>query len=135
MLTNDLRSRAAKRVERYARRMLIENGLADAVDFFHLDALSSAVRLKVDFDVLLTEVATGLYKMMARQLPGYEAAKGRQIFRHFLDTPAQVEIIKDRVEITLPKRAHNPLLIAAGFGEKATLVPWWEGRRLVLRFR
>lgn len=135
LLTNDLRSRAAKRVERYARRMLIENGLADAVDFFHLDALSSAVRLKVDFDVLLTEVATGLYKMMARQLPGYEAAKGRQIFRHFLDTPAQVEIIKDRVEITLPKRAHNPLLIAAGFGEKATLVPWWEGRRLVLRFR
>lgn len=135
LLTNDLRSRAAKRVERYARRMLIENGLADAVDFFHLDALSSAVRLKVDFDVLLTEVATGLYKMMARQLPGYEAAKGRQIFRHFLDTPAQVEIIKDRVEITLPKRAHNPLLIAAGFGEKATPVPWWEGRRLVLRFR
>jgi hypothetical protein len=135
LLTNDLRSRASKRIERYARRMLIENGLADAVDFFHLDALSSAVRLKVDFDVLLTEVATGLYKMMARKLPGYEAAKGRQIFRHFLDTPAQVDIVKDRVEITLPKRAHNPLLIAAGFGEKATPVPWWEGRRLVLRFR
>jgi hypothetical protein len=135
LLTNDLRSRASKRIERYARRMLIENGLADAVDFFHLDALSSAVRLKVDFDVLLTEVATGLYKMMARKLPGYEAAKGRQIFRHFLDTPAQVDIVKDRVEITLPKRAHNPLLIAAGFGEKATPVPWWEGRHLVLRFR
>jgi uncharacterized protein YecE (DUF72 family) len=32
----------------YPQRMLIENGLADAVDFFHLDALSSAVRLKID---------------------------------------------------------------------------------------
>lgn len=31
------------------RRMLIENGLADAVHFFHLDALSSAVRLKIGF--------------------------------------------------------------------------------------
>jgi transposase len=135
LLTNDLRSPAGKRIERYARRMLIENGLADAVDFFHLDALSSAVRLKVDFDITLTGVATGLYRMIARKLPGYEAAKGRQIFRHFLDTPAPVEIAEKRVEVTLPKRAHNPVLIAAGIGETATPIPWWEGRRLALRFR
>jgi hypothetical protein len=135
LLTNDLHSRASKRIERYARRMLIENGLADAVDFFHLDALSSAVRLKVDFDVTLTEVATGLYRMMARQLPGYEAAKGRQIFRHFLDLSAQIEIDQRRVEVILPKRAHNPVLRAAGIGEKATRVPWWGNRALTFSFR
>jgi hypothetical protein len=52
-----------------------------------------------------------------------------------LDTPAQVEIAEKRVEVTLPKRAHNPVLIAAGTGETATPVPWWGGRRLALRFR
>jgi len=135
LLTNDLRSSANKRIERYARRMLIENGLADAVDFFHLDALSSAVRLKVDFDVTLTEVATGLYRMLARQLPGYEAAKGRQIFRHFLDAPAQIEIDEHRVEIILPKRAHNPILRAAGVGEKSIPVPWWNNSLLTFSFR
>jgi len=135
LLTNDLHTSAAKRVERYARRMLIENHLADAVDFFHLDALSSAVRIKVDFDVTLTEAATGLYRMMARLLPGYEAAKARQVFRHFLDTQAQIEITERAVEVTLPKRAHNPFLIAAGFGGPPTPVPWWGGRPLVLRFR
>lgn len=135
VLTNDLRSRASKRIERYARRMLIENGLADAVDFFHLDALSSAVRLKVDFDVTLTEVATGLYRMMARQLRGYEAAKSRQIFRHFLDMPAQIEIDDHRIEVILPKRAHNPILRAAGVGEKTVAVPWWNNRRLTFNFR
>ena len=135
LLTNDLHRRASKRIERYARRMLIENGLADAVDFFHLDALSSAVPLKVDFDVTLTEVATGLYRMMARQLPGYEAAKGRQIFRHFLDLSAQIEIDQRRVEVILPKRAHNPVLRAAGIGEKATRVPWWGNRALTFSFR
>ena len=41
--------------------MLIENNLEDQVDFFHVDALSSAVALKVDFDVTLTVIATGLY--------------------------------------------------------------------------
>ena len=135
LLTNDLRTSAAKRITRYAQRMLIENGLADAVDFFHLDALSSAVRLKVDFDVTLTEVASGLYRMLGRQLAGYESAKSRQLFRHFLDTPAQVEIAEDRVEVTLPKRAHNPLLIAAGFGKTTTPIPWWQGRPLAFRFR
>ena len=135
LLTNDLRTSAAKRITRYAQRMLIENGLADAVDFFHLDALSSAVRLKVDFDVTLTEVASGLYRMLGRQLAGYESAKSRQLFRHFLDTPAQVEIAEHRVEVTLPKRAHNPLLIAAGFGKTTTPIPWWQGRPLAFRFR
>src|SRR5215471_6126957 len=48
LLTNDLHTSAAKRITRYAQRMLIENSLADSVDFFHLDALSSAVGLKVD---------------------------------------------------------------------------------------
>lgn len=135
LLTNDLRTSAAKRITRYAQRMLIENSLADSVDFFHLDALSSSVRLKIDFDVTLTELATGLYRLLGRRLPGYEAAKSRQLFRHFLNTPAEVEIESRRIQVTLPKRAHNPLLIAAGFGEKATSIPWWDGRPLQIRFR
>ena len=44
-LTNDLRSTPAALIIRYARRMPIEDGLADAVNFLHLDALSSAVAL------------------------------------------------------------------------------------------
>ena len=135
VLTNDLDSTAAKRIVRYAKRMLIENGLADSVDFFHLDTLSAAIRIRVDFDVVLTEIASGLYRMMARSFPGFETAKARQIFRHFLDIPAQIQIGEYEVDVTFPKRAHNPLLIAAGLPDKTTLIPWWENHRLSLRFR
>jgi hypothetical protein len=134
LLTNDLKDAASKRITRYAQRMLIENHLADAVDFFHLDALSSAVALKVDFDVVLTEIATGLYRLMARQLSGYETAKARQIYRHFLDTPAQIEVGEQRIEVRLPKRAHNPLLIAAEVGKKEIPIPWWDNYRLAITF-
>jgi hypothetical protein len=134
LLTNDLESAASQRITRYAQRMLIENHLADAVDFFHLDALSSAVALKVDFDVVLTEIATGLYRLMAHQLSGYESAKARQIYRHFLDTPAQIEIGDHRVEVQLPKRAHNPLLIAAEVGRKEIQIPWWGNSKLAITF-
>jgi hypothetical protein len=43
VLTNDMRSVPSKLLARYARRMLIENGLEDQGHFFHIDALSSAV--------------------------------------------------------------------------------------------
>src|ERR1700687_5510202 len=51
LLTNQLKRSAAQLIGRYAQRMLIENGIEDSIDFFHLDALSSAVALKVNCDV------------------------------------------------------------------------------------
>ena len=130
LLTNDKTSTLKAVITRYARRMLIENGLSDAVDFFHLDALSSAVALNVDFDVLLTVIASGIYRMFAKALRGYERAQARQIFRRFLDTSARVIVSDVEVTVQLPRRAHNPVLIDAGLIGPATKIPWWNGRSL-----
>jgi hypothetical protein len=70
--------------------------------------------------------------MLVRRIAGYESAHSRRLFRHFLNTPAEVEITDNRVEVTLPKRAHNPLLLAAGFGQSSTPIPWWDRRPLAL---
>jgi hypothetical protein len=43
--------------------MLIENALTDAVRFFHIDALSSSVGMKVDFDMALLVLALGFYRL------------------------------------------------------------------------
>ena len=129
LLTNDLTSSLKAVITRYARRMLIENGLADSVDFFHLDSLSSAVALNVDFDVLLTVIASGIYRRLAGALRGYERARARQIFRRFLDTSARVAISRtqDLVTVRLPRRAHNPILLDAGLIGTTTPIPWWKG--------
>lgn len=130
LLTNDLTSSAKSIITRYAQRMLIENGLADAVGFFHLDSLSSAVALNVDFDVLLTVIASGIYRLFAKALHGFERAQARQVFRRFLDTTARVTISERDVVVQLPRRAHNPLLLDAGLIGPATPIPWWGNRRL-----
>lgn len=132
LITNDLTSTPKSIITRYARRMLIENGLADAIDFFHLDALSSAVALNVDFDVLLTVIASGIYRLFAKQLHGYERAHARQIFRRFLDTTARVTVSSKHVTVRLPRRAHNPILIDAGLIGSSTKIPWWGNRSLEL---
>jgi hypothetical protein len=134
LLTNDLKSTPKKLVERYARRMLIENNIEDQVHFFHVDALSSAVAMKVDFDVTLTVIASGLYRLLGKRLHGFAHAKAAQIFRRFLDTTATVEITDDLVRVRLPRRAHNPLLIESGLFDGTTKIPWWGGRRIAVEF-
>jgi hypothetical protein len=57
----------------------------------------------------------------------------RQLFRKFIDTPGDIEVTEDGVTVWLPKRAHNPILIAAGVLEAKTEVPWWGGKKLQLR--
>ena len=134
LLTNDTHASPRAILERYARRMLIENALEDQVHFFHVDALSSAVAMKVDFDVTLTVIATGLYRLLGTHLHGFEHAKARQIFRRFLDTTAHVEIADDHVRVRLPRRAHNPLLIESGLLATPIAIPWWGGASLEILF-
>ena len=102
LLTNDRTALHAKLLTRYAQRMLIENALSDAVRFFHMDALSSAVGLKVDFDMALLVIASGLYRLLARRMRGYADAQARQIFRDLIDTPADVTVAAREVHRPLP---------------------------------
>ncbi|GFP21913.1 hypothetical protein HKBW3S06_01141 [Candidatus Hakubella thermalkaliphila] len=61
LLTNQLTSSPVKLIDRYAQRMIIENNIQDGIDFFHMDALSSAVAMKVNLDLQLTLMASSLY--------------------------------------------------------------------------
>ena len=92
LLTNEHRTPIKTLITRYANRMLIENALSDAVRFFHMYALSSAVGLKVDFVLALLVMASGLYRLLARRMRGYVEAQARHIFRDLVDMPATIEI-------------------------------------------
>jgi len=50
LLTNQMRRAASTLIERYAQRMVIANSIADGIDFFPMDALSSAVAMKITCD-------------------------------------------------------------------------------------
>jgi hypothetical protein len=135
LLTNQLTPTAAKLIERYARRMIIENSIEDGIDFFHMDALSSAVAMKVDCDLQLTLMASSLYRLLAGRIGrGYEHAKSRHLFRDFVDASAKVTIGESDIVIRYQKRAHNPLLVAAGFDRTETVIPWLGGKRLQFVF-
>jgi hypothetical protein len=135
LLTNNFESECPALVTRYAQRMLIENGISEAIRFFHLDALSSMVGLKVDFDLQITVMASTLYRLMADRIGReYDKAQAKTIFRNLLDVSATVQIEATGVVVTLDKRAHNPYLVASGLADEPTPMPWLGDKPLVIRF-
>jgi hypothetical protein len=133
-LSNDrpVRQTAREVVQAYAQRNLIENGLGEQITFFHLDCLSSDVRLNVDFDLTLTVAADLLYRELGRRLKGFGQASPQKLFRKFVDTTGSVQIEQDKVIVRLAKRAHNPLLKEAGLAGLTPPVPWLGNRPLLL---
>jgi hypothetical protein len=135
LLTNQLTRSASHLISRYAQRMLIENNIEDGIDFFHMDSLSSAVAMKINCDLQLTLMASSLYRLLAARVGnGYETAKSRHLFRDFVDASASVAITERDLVVRFQKRAHNPLLVAAGFDATDVAVPWLGGKRLRLVF-
>ena len=104
--------------------MLIENSIANGVDFFHTTALSSSVAMKIDFDVLLTLIGQATYHILGRKLRGYEQSGGDVLFRKFIDTPAKIIIGKKEIEIKLNKRTSNPILLQSGLLNSTFKLPW-----------
>ena len=115
--------------------MLIENNIEDGVNFFHMDALSSAVALKVNCDIQLTLMASSLYRYLGQRIGnGYETVKSRHLFQDFIDATARIDIDAEAIWVQFQKRAHNPLLVAAGFDKTDIRIPWLGNKRLHFLF-
>ncbi|HLD21036.1 MAG TPA: transposase, partial [Patescibacteria group bacterium] len=110
LISNDFETPVELLVGHYARRWRIENSIAEAVKFFHLNALSSPILVKIHFDLALTMIADTLYTMLARKLRGFEQCDAPKLYRHFIRGKGIVHVRKGSVTVTYPRRAHNPIL-------------------------
>lgn len=120
----------------YARRNGIEDGLGTNVNFFHMDNLSSEVRLNVDLDVTLTVIANSCYRWLAGQLKGFDHAKPKQLSRKFIETSGQIELLPNRIlQVTLDRRCHNPILREAALDKEGPPIPWLNGHCIQFNYR
>lgn len=135
LITNDFDSPIELLVGDYARRWRVENGIAEAVKFFHLNSLSSPILTKVHFDVVLTMIADTLYSMLANKLRGFESCDAPKIFRNFVRSKGTVSVRKGHVSVVFPRRAHNPILRAVAWDKLPAVVPGLPSAGLSLQFQ
>ena len=91
--------------------------------------------MKVSCDLQLTLMASSLYRLLGAKVGnGYANAKADHIFRDLVDTTATLTLTDTEILVHFQKRAHNPLLLAAGFATASAPVPWLGGKKLRLVF-
>jgi hypothetical protein len=74
IITNDHDMTTRNLIRQYARRMTIEQRLAEIIRAFCADALSSTVNLNADLDIMLAVLAQALLAALRARLPAYHAA-------------------------------------------------------------
>jgi len=134
IITNEHQATIRNLISQYARRMTIEQRLAEIIRSFCADALSSTVNLNVDLDIMLAVLAQALLAAFRTRLgAGYHAATPDTIQRRFLDSAGTITLTSDQVTVRIDRRAYSPVMRQASLPPDTT-VPWWHGRRLHFEF-
>jgi transposase-like protein len=134
IITNEQHATLKNLISQYARRMTIEQRLAEIIRSFCADALSSTINLNVDLDIMLCVLAQALLAAFRARLgSGYATATPDTIQRRFLDSSGTITTAGDQITVRIDRRAYSPVLRQATLPADTT-VPWWHGRRLHFEF-
>ncbi len=81
--------------------------------------------------IMSTYVTLGIFLLLAVRNPA--ANRSLIAFAGWANLP-QVTIGESEIEVRFQKRAHNPLLMAAGLDKEHPSIPWLGNKRLQLTF-
>ena len=130
IITNDFEISQAEVIRKYARRWLVEKTLSEQTHFFHLNRLSSSMVIKVDFDLTMTILAHTLYRLLARELPGYEKNTAQTLFEKFIHNEGVVVCEPQKITVKLKKKRRLPMLMEAMENQLPAKIPWMSDREL-----
>jgi hypothetical protein len=124
LITNDFELPLKQVVQKYARRWLVEQEIAEQIVAFHLNSPSSSIVVKVDLDLTLSLLAHNLYRRVALNLPGFEHCTVETLNRKFLENAATISIRDHIVTVQLNKKTHLPILFELPWMITTTPLPW-----------
>jgi hypothetical protein len=135
LISNDFETDVEILVGNYSRRWRVENVISEAVKFFNLNLLSSPILIKVHFDVVMTMIADTFYSMLAKKLRGFEDCDAPKVYRDFVRGKGKIAIDDNKITVTYPKRAHNPILRSVPWHRMPVSLTWLNGADLRLDFQ
>jgi len=128
ILTNDFDLPVESIVRKYAKRWLVEKGIAQQIDFFHLNRVSSSMVIKVDFDLVMSIFAHNMYRLLAFSLDRYHHFSDERIYEKFVDNSGEIEIGETEIRIDLKKKRELPLLLDFFKQSQTTKYPWLKNK-------
>jgi len=131
LITNDFDRSCDEMIKKYTRRWLLEKGISEQIEFFHLNRVSSSMVIKVDFDLTMSILAHNLLRLLAMDLPGYSHNTDFSLFNKFLSMSGTVEIKSDEILVKMKKKRNLPALLTAMEPFQNEAIAFWENRKLI----
>jgi hypothetical protein len=131
MLTNEFDLPLEAIIRKYARRWLVEKGISEQIDFFHLNRVSSSMVIKVDFDLVISILAHNLYRLLAMSLDRYQKLSDERVFEKFVSNSGDITISESEIQIDLKKKRELPLLLDFLKSEKIENCSWMNNNNIV----
>jgi len=131
ILTNDFDLPVETIVRKYAKRWLVEKGIAQQIDFFHLNRVSSSMVIKVDFDLTMSILAHNLYRLLALSLDRYHHFTDERIYDKFVVNSGEIAIQDANIRMDLKKKRELPLLLDFFKMSQTTKYPWLNNKNII----
>lgn len=111
IITNDFDITTEKVVRKYCRRWIVEKGISEQIEFFHLNRISSSMVIKVDFDLTMTILAHNIYRLLAHDLERYSRFSDETIYKKFIANNGTIQVEGTDIKIELKKKRDLPQII------------------------
>jgi hypothetical protein len=127
IITNDFTISVENLIRKYTRRWIVEKGISEQIEFFHLNRVSSSIVIKVDFDLVMTILANNLYRIMAKDFERYTNATAQTLYDKLVINNAKIIIESKKIQIKLQKKRYVPLLLERLKIESSSkIIPWLD---------
>lgn len=111
IITNDFDLPVDQIVRKYTKRWIVEKAISEQIDFFHLNAVSSSMVIKVDFDFTMSILTHNLFRLLAMDMERYSHISDQSLFDKFLFNTADIEIENNKIKVHLKKKRNLPILL------------------------
>jgi len=132
IITNDDDITQEDIVRKYSRRWIVEKGISEQIEFFHLNRVSSSMVIKVDFDLTMSVLAHNLYRLLAMNLPGYTHNTSTTLFEKFLCNSGEIEITSEKIIVRMKKKRNLPALLNEMEKFENIVIPCMDNKKLII---
>ncbi|MBW2005842.1 MAG: transposase [Deltaproteobacteria bacterium] len=132
IITNDFSRPLSEMVRKYTRRWIVEKGISEQIEFFHLNRVSSPMVIKIDFDLTMSILAHNLICLFAWDLPGYSHSTDFTLFNKFFSMSGSVEIKSDEILVKMKKKRNLPALLTVMEPFQRKTISILGNRKLIL---
>ena len=86
--------------------------------------------IKVDFDLTMSILSYNLYRLLAKELPGFTNCTAQPLYEKFIHNSGKIEIKNNNISLHLRKKRHLPTLFSALEQHLPQSIQWLHNRSI-----